>query len=197
MKFIPFFIFICIQITAQNSDLQMEVDDFQKKYTAHYSNHETSPFKKKTANFKGHDFFPVNIKMVIEAVFVKEEEQDISLFTSTSRLSSYNRIGKLVFEVNTEKHEVSIFYSDAFLDSEEYSSKAFLPYTDLTNGDTSYTNGRYTYVQLPKEDGELVVVNFNLSTNPYCAYVDGYSCTYPPKENHLTFKVEAGIKKPK
>lgn len=58
MKFIPFFIFICIQITAQNSDLQMEVDNFQKKYTAHYSNHETSPFKKKRQILKGMIFFP-------------------------------------------------------------------------------------------------------------------------------------------
>lgn len=197
MKLSPIIIFVFLQISAQNSNLQEEVEAFQKKYTEHYTNPETSPFKKNTANFKGHDFFPINEQMRIEAIFVKEEEQAISLFTSTSRLSSYSRLGRLVFEMNAKKYEVSIFYNDSFLDSEEYSSKAFLPFTDLTNGETTYTNGRYTYVQLPQEDGELVIINFNLSTNPYCAYVDGYSCTYPPTENHLAFKVEAGIMNPR
>ncbi len=32
-------------------------------------------------------------------------------------------------------------------------------------------------------------------TTPYCAYVEGYMCPYPPEENTLAIPIRAGEKK--
>jgi uncharacterized protein (DUF1684 family) len=39
-----------------------------------------------------------------------------------------------------------------------------------------------------------MIIDFNQSYNPYCAYSWKYSCPVPPKENALPVKVLAGIK---
>ena len=44
-----------------------------------------------------------------------------------------------------------------------------------------------------KLDG-TIVLNFNNTYNPYCAYNKKYSCPLTPKENHLNIAVTAGIK---
>ncbi|GGE04117.1 hypothetical protein GCM10010831_02120 [Psychroflexus salis] len=46
---------------------------------------------------------------------------------------------------------MAVFYSDGYAKDDEYADKAFVPFMDLTNAETSYTNGRYCYVQLPKK----------------------------------------------
>ena len=44
-----------------------------------------------------------------------------------------------------------------------------------------------------KTDG-TIVLNFNNSYNPYCAYNEKYSCPLTPRQNHLSLAVKAGIK---
>ena len=69
----------------------------------------------------------------------------------------------------------------------------FIPFTDLTNGETSYEGGRYIDFKKPTQNN--VVLDFNKSYNPYCAYSARYSCPIPPIANHLLVEVNAGVKK--
>ena len=69
----------------------------------------------------------------------------------------------------------------------------FLPFADLTNGQTTYNGGRYLDVEMPRTDE--VFIDFNLAFNPFCVYDDSFVCPIPPKENYLDFLVEAGEKK--
>jgi hypothetical protein len=68
----------------------------------------------------------------------------------------------------------------------------FVPFTDLTSGDGSYGGGRYIDVKISK--GDSIILDFNKTYNPYCAYIANYSCPIPPKENDLLVRIEAGIK---
>ncbi len=68
----------------------------------------------------------------------------------------------------------------------------FLPFGDLTNGDSSYGTGRYLNVKV--SENKLIELDFNKAYNPYCAYNDNFSCPIPPKENRLNVKIEAGEK---
>ncbi len=189
------FFFVFGFVIAQSEDFTASVEKFQQEYTAHYEDPETSPYKKNTQLFEGHQFFPASENFKVEATFIPQKEE-FTFATSTSRLAEYTKTGVLNFELNGEYYQLSIFYDDSFLEDEEYANKAFVPFLDETNGDTTYTNGRYCYVKLPKEEGEVVVLDFNQATNPYCAYVSGYSCAVPPEENKLKTKILAGVKIP-
>ena len=78
---------------------------------------------------------------------------------------------------------------------EEYKNHLFLPFTDLSNGEKSYTGGRFIDLEIPNSD--VIVIDFNKAYNPYCAYSPDYSCPIPPAENHLNVNILAGVMKPK
>lgn len=39
-----------------------------------------------------------------------------------------------------------------------------------------------------------MVLDFNLATNPYCAYNTGFACPLPPRQNRLPLAIRAGEK---
>jgi uncharacterized protein (DUF1684 family) len=75
----------------------------------------------------------------------------------------------------------------------EYGDYLFLPYGDLTNGNTTYSGGRY--INMRTVEGDTIVIDFNQSYNPYCAYSDRFSCPKIPSDNQLKLEVKAGVKK--
>lgn len=76
------------------------------------------------------------------------------------------------------------------LEAEARGNKLFFNFGDLTNGDATYGAGRFLYADQP--DGDLVALDFNLATNPYCAYTDYATCPLPPAQNRLPVRIEAG-----
>lgn len=65
-----------------------------------------------------------------------------------------------------------------------------VPFTDPSNGRSSYDAGRY--LTLTVSDLDAVVVDFNRATNPWCAYSEHYNCPIPPAGNHVSVDVAAG-----
>jgi uncharacterized protein (DUF1684 family) len=77
----------------------------------------------------------------------------------------------------------------------EYKDHLFLPFTDLTSGEETYTAGRYIDLSFEDIIDNKVVIDFNKAYNPYCAYVSGkYNCPIPPRENTLSVAILAGEK---
>ena len=74
------------------------------------------------------------------------------------------------------------------------SGELFVPFRDATSGSGSYGAGRY--LDLEPEDDGTYALDFNLAYNPWCAYAPQYSCPLPPRENWLTFAINAGEKDP-
>jgi uncharacterized protein (DUF1684 family) len=68
-----------------------------------------------------------------------------------------------------------------------------IPFTDPTNGESTYTVGRYLDAELV--DGQATL-DFNRATNPWCAYSEHYNCPVPPAGNALGMAVQAGEKVP-
>jgi len=68
----------------------------------------------------------------------------------------------------------------------------FLPFNDYTNYETTYGGGRYIDIQVGDIADNKVLLDFNKSYNPYCAYADGFSCPIPPSENYVHTHVLAG-----
>jgi uncharacterized protein (DUF1684 family) len=68
---------------------------------------------------------------------------------------------------------------------------SMLRFGDATNGDGTYTIGRYLYVEASR-DGESVVLDFNRAYNPPCAFTPFATCSIAPPSNQFPFRVDAG-----
>lgn len=74
-----------------------------------------------------------------------------------------------------------------------YRDYLFLPFNDLSNGETTYGGGRYLDFRISDIEKGRLLLDFNKAYNPWCAFKEGYSCPIPPKENQLRWmRVWAG-----
>lgn len=171
--------------------------EYQKKLNASFKDASRSPLKKKDLkNFKGLDFFPVSDEYVVVAKLIKTKNAPtFKMATTTNRKPLYKEYGKLQFTIQGRELELTIYQSQDDLRDEKYKDYLFLPFTDDTSGNESYGGGRYMDVMTTDERSDgTIVLNFNNSYNPYCAYNDKYSCPLTPRKNHLDVEIKAGIK---
>jgi len=66
----------------------------------------------------------------------------------------------------------------------------FFIFKDATSGKQTYPAGRFLYTAMPK--GGKVILDFNQSENPPCAFTAYATCPLPPRQNHLPVAIEAG-----
>ena len=171
--------------------------EYQQKLNASYKDASTSPLKTSDLkNFKGLDFFPIDSSFIVIAILKRTENAPIfEMATTTDRKPLYKEFVILKFTLNRKNHELTIYQSQDDSKDEKYKNYLFLPFTDDTSGNESYGGGRYMDVMTTdiKKDN-TILLNFNNTYNPYCAYNDKYSCPLTPKKNHLNIEINAGVK---
>ena len=171
--------------------------EYQQKLNASYKDASTSPLKTSDLkNFKGLDFFPIDSSFIVIAELKRTENAPIfEMATTTDRKPLYKEFGILKFTLNRKNHELTIYQSQDDSKDEKYKNYLFLPFTDDTSVNESYGGGRYMDVMTTdiKKDN-TILLNFNNTYNPYCAYNDKYSCPLTPKKNHLNIEINAGVK---
>jgi uncharacterized protein (DUF1684 family) len=80
---------------------------------------------------------------------------------------------------------------------EGYGGGVFLPFGDATNGRETFAGGRYLLDTIKSadlgssEDGRLIL-DFNFSYYPSCAYSEAWVCPLSPIENRLAVPVRGG-----
>lgn len=147
-----------------------------------------SPFIQQKVNFSYLDYYSASPEFVIKANFKKTIELDtVNLATSTGTIDEFIAIGTANF--NIQGVENSLFVLKSIHPNDQ---SLFIPYIDKTSGESTYGGGRYLDVQNP--NGNIILLDFNKAYNPYCAYTEGYTCPFPPKENRLSVLIEAGEK---
>lgn len=140
------------------------------------------------------DYYPIDSSKKVEAVFVTDKGKSFQLPTSSGTTKTYRRYGYLTFQWNNEPIKLAV-YQDLYLSKKTgYEDFLIIPFKDATSGKETYGGGRYLDFQIPAK--EQVMIDFNLTYNPYCAYSYRYSCPIPPEENHLTIVIDAGEKTP-
>jgi uncharacterized protein (DUF1684 family) len=182
-------------LSAQTDSTALkEISSFREELNHHYKTPGESPLSEKDlAAFTGHEFFPVDMKFRVTAeLIVSKDEKGFKMKTSSEKQKDYVKYGELHFKINGKPYKLNVYQSLDLIKQEQYKDYLFVPFTDLTTGETSYGGGRYIDLRIPK--GSTLTLDFNQAYNPYCAYSTGYSCPIPPKENFLDLKVEAGIK---
>lgn len=195
--FIIAVITIMVSCNSQGKRPLMGETIYQQELNAIYKDASKSPLKKKDLKeFKGLDFFPVDTSFIVKAKFTKIKNAPIfKMATTTERKPLYKEYGLLNFTFNEKNYVLTIYQSQEDLENEVYKDLLFLPFTDITSGDESYGGGRYMDIKttdITKDN--TIVLNFNNTYNPYCAYNEKYSCPLTPRKNHLEIAIKAGIK---
>jgi len=133
-------------------------------------------------------------KYRVKAKFVRTPgSEPFEMPTTTDRKPIYEKYGVAHFEIKGKSYQLTIYQSLSSRQNPLYRNQLFLPFKDLTNGHKSYGGGRFINLTIPKDDS--IIIDFNKSFNPYCAYNGKYSCPIVPKENHLQVVIPAGVKK--
>lgn len=169
---------------------------YQQKLNASYKDATKSPLKKKDLKqFKGLDFFPIDTTFIVTAQLIKTvNAPTFKMATTTDREPLYKEYGKLNFTLKGKKCQLTIYQSQDDLRDAKYKDYLFLPFTDDTSSNESYGGGRYMDVMTTDISEEnTIVLNFNNTYNPYCAYNDKFSCPLTPRKNHLNIEIKAGI----
>lgn len=184
---------------CNSSKKESHIDEaklFQYELNTQYADAEESPLTEEDLKtFKALDFFDINEKYRIVANFeLTPNEPVFEMPTTTERLPLFRKYGIAYFTLDGKKCELSLYQNQQYMTSLEYGNMLFLPYNDLTNGKTSYGSGRFIDVEIPGKGSNTIVIDFNKSYNPYCAYNHKYSCPIPPAENNLAVAIPAGVK---
>lgn len=193
MKNIILFLF-CFTSTYAQKDVAA-AEKFQSELNKSYADSLKSPLMKDDLKqFKGLDFYPIDEKYIVEAIFIRtKKEKSFKMKTTTSRTPIYKKYGELHFSIDGKELKLNVYQNADLKKKPGYDDYLFLPFSDLTCGKDSYIGGRYIDMRIPKS--EKVIVDFNQAYNPYCAYNYEYSCPIVPLENDLDIEINAGVKK--
>ncbi|WP_139959544.1 DUF1684 domain-containing protein [Flavicella sediminum] len=197
MKKIVLLICFLSTVTAIAQDAYTKkITAFQEKLIHEYATKDSSPLTKKDlSDFKALPFFKIDKKYkILASLQLTPEAPMFPLTTSTKRKPLYRQYAIARFIIDGAGYQLSIYRSQDSKMNPEYQDYLFLPFKDLTNGESSYGAGRYIDVFISDIVNNQIIIDFNKAYNPYCAYNYKYSCPIPPAENHLDIAIEAGVK---
>lgn len=195
-KYIVLFLLLPLWAFSQKtvSKEEKEVQKFQKKLNAEYLNPKETPLRGDNfKNFKAHPFFPFDAKYRVTAKFVRSKDtKPFELPTSSGKTKSYQEYGKATFMLDNKPYTVTLYQSLALIKQDKYKDYLFLPFRDATNEKETYGGGKYMDLKIPK--GNTIVLDFNQSYHPFCAYnAYDYNCPIVPEENKLPVEIRAGV----
>lgn len=137
-------------------------------------------------DFGGIDAFPYDPAWVITATWSDNPEGTTMGFEHLKD-DGHSREelipGRITFSHDGVEYDIAAFKSGRALQ---------LVFADATNGDSTYSVGRFLYVA-PNADG-TITLDFNRAVIPPCAFSYAFNCPLPPKQNRFLFAIEAGEK---
>jgi hypothetical protein len=167
---------------TEASMYQDELADWRAERDEYFASHYASPLSDEAmAKFAGLRYFPPDASLVFQAS-IDLDSTLVSIVSSTGSTLDYPAYGRVTVPFAGRSVVLRV------LRGEE--DELFIPFRDATSGSSTYSGGRYVGVE--RGAGERVTIDFNKSTNPYCAYDPDFSCPLPPVENWLQFAIAAG-----
>lgn len=139
-------------------------------------------------DFAGLERFPIDPSFQVTTTFEPyPDPREVAIPTVIGEPSMMLAPGLLRFVVGGEEVTLEPYISTP--DDRDL----FLVFRDSTSGDTTYGAGRFLSAELVEGSTE-VVLDFNLATNPPCAFTAFATCPLPTPENTLFVAIEAGEK---
>lgn len=139
------------------------------------------------AQFDSLSWFPVSRSFRVTADFEANPKfERIQMPRSQSTPETYIIAGWLRFKIGNVECKLT-----AYQPNPKDSKTLFVPFRDMTSGQSTYGGGRYIDTRRTENK---VPLDFNRAYNPYCVYNYAYACPVPPEENRLPVTIDAGEK---
>ncbi len=136
-------------------------------------------------------YYPIDPSYAVPAALRLSDERPVfEMPTSTGAVRRMQLVGVLEFSLLGESRSLGAFVPEGT----QQITRLFVPFADLTTGDSTYSAGRY--LDIDTTTTGYYTIDFNRAYNPYCAYNDTYECPYPPPPNRLNALVRAGEQAP-
>lgn len=128
-------------------------------------------------------WFPVNKKFRLNGSFTRyPKPKTMTQSASTGETGEDQYDGYVSFRYDGKTYKLDV--------TQTKSKKLFLKFRDGTSSKESYPASRYHYTEPPKNG--KVILDFNYSYSPPCAFTPYATCLFAPPQNTLPFRVEAG-----
>ena len=137
-------------------------------------------------DFKGIEYWPGGDDWIVKARFVPNAHgKAIPVANIIGITEDVPNPGAVEFQRDGKTYRIEAL--------DEGDGVLSLVFADRTSGHGSYPAGRFLDAPMPDAKGN-VVVDFNKSYNPPCAFTPFATCPLPPPENRLDLEVVAGEK---
>jgi uncharacterized protein (DUF1684 family) len=182
-------------------DAQVVLERFRAAKDALFKQHPQTPLgKEDRATFSGLRYFDYDPTLRVEAELqpIASEEQ-VEVPSSGQEVMRFPRAASARFTLDGTAYELFIYWIDV------YGGGLFLPFRDATNPAETYGAGRYLFDTVKGSDferldgtatsmgyGGRILLDFNYSYNPSCAYDVRWVCPLTPRENVLPIPIRAG-----
>ena len=137
------------------------------------------------SSFKGIAHFPINEKFKIKAFLQPPIEMYLMISNVLGQQVASKNAGKLQFTYQGKPYSLDVI--------DEGEEQLFITFGDATSGATTYSAGRFIYINKPDAKGNTFI-DFNQAFNPPCAFTKFATCPLPPPQNRLPFAINAGEK---
>jgi uncharacterized protein (DUF1684 family) len=159
------------------------------------ADHPESPVAPQARDgFPGPAYFDHDPAMRVLAEVREAPAEHLDVQGSAGESFGLTRYARAHFELAGERLTLGLYWMDG------YAGGLFLSFRDATSGNATYGAGRYLFDTAKGADlgseGALLVLDFNFSYNPSCAYDPRWACPLAPPDNRLPVPVEAGEKTP-
>lgn len=175
------------------TDALEDIQSFQNSLNAEFRDPLTSPLPDRhRKNFEALEFFEPDTTYRVWARLIRTPNAlPFAMPTTTSRTSTEVVYGLAEFTIRDTTVQLEL-YRNVSGEPETAKDDLFLPFLDATNGEGTYSGGRYLDLPIPASDS--ILIDFNKSYNPYCVYNKKYSCPIVPRVNTIPVPIEAGVK---
>jgi uncharacterized protein (DUF1684 family) len=189
------------QRIAAGSDPAAVWETYRTTKDTLFANHPQSPLDDAARTmFRALDYFPYDPAFCVTATLMPETAQDEVLAPSSGpHVMPLRRAGRALFTLQGEAVTLAVYWIDV------YGGGLFLPFRDTTSGSETYGAGRYLHDTVKGSElyrldsfgehgyaGGQVLLDFNYSYNPSCAYDVRWVCPLAPRENVLAMPIRAG-----
>jgi uncharacterized protein (DUF1684 family) len=160
-----------------------------------FANHPQSPLPAADRGaFRGLAYYDYDPSARVLSTVSDAEPAHVVLQGSAGESFGMTRFAVASFELNGAPLSLSLYWLDG------YAGGLFLSFRDATSGRETYGACRYLLDTVKGADlgteGERLVLDFNFSYNPSCAYDPRWACPLAPPENRLEVSVRAGERLP-
>lgn len=169
-----------------------------------FATHPQSPFgPEDRVTYTGLNYFAYDPALRVEAELEPlTDEALIETPSSGPAVMRFPRAARVSFSIADKLTSLYVYWIDV------YGGGLFLPFRDATNSDETYSAGRYLFDTVKGSDfermarddytaglgygGGRILLDFNYSYNPSCAYDVRWVCPLAPRENVLAMSIRVG-----